>query len=235
MAEILKVLFDGEQPAIKLVAESCGLSFEAEGERFWVWGDALQLSQDSKEWRHELESFSRKANAIIALSDPTLGAIHPYGSVLTINGDRHHHVLLVEPVQIEITGSFVTLMARGGGPPARPLADRVPELCARLERFERAANILAECGNDLVKLYFVMELVERAHGGFPPKKKRKRREEFCRRIEVEEREWEALHRTARPFRHAEPHEEKGPVLSPQQARILLQHVLKLWLIREVPI
>lgn len=235
MAEILKVLFDGEEPAIKLVAESCGLSFEAEGERFWLWGDALQLSKDLKGWRHELERFSRKANAIIALSDPALSAIHPYGSVLTISGDQHRHVLLSKPTQIEITGYPVTLMVRGGGPPPRPLADRVPELCARLDRFERAANILAECGNDLAKLYFVMELVERAHGGFPPKKQRKERGAFCRRIQVEEPEWEALHRTARPFRHAEPHEDEGPVVSPRQARILLQHVLKLWLSREVPI
>lgn len=95
--------------------------------------------------------------------------------------------------------------------------------------------MLAEAGDDLVKLYMVMELIEKAHCGFGKKRERAKREHFCSRMQVNERDWEALHRTARPFRHAEPHEDGGPVVTSCQARILVQHALKLWLEREVPV
>jgi hypothetical protein len=233
---IRKAMFDASEAAIACVASNLpGLNYDANGVGFWVWGDPLELGSDVKEWREQLRTFSRRANAIIALSDPNLSAIRSCGSIQIIDGDKCDHVMLAEPPIFESIFFPVTLSAKLGGPPPRPLAVRAAELTARQPRFEQAANILAECGEDLPKLYMVMELIERQHGKFPPKSQPLERTAFCNLIQVEEAEWAALHRTARPHRHAEPHDMARPVLTPRQARTLIQHALKLWLEREVPI
>lgn len=234
MAIVTKAMFVGDEAAVQCVAaHKPGLSFEAEGIGFWLWGPPLELSSDRKLWREELWKFSREANTIIALSDPHLSAIRSWGSVQVIEGEHCDQVMLVEPAVFEIIAMPVTLSGRGAGRPPRPLAVRSVELSQQQPRFERATNLFAECGTDLTKLYMVMELIEKQHGGFPPKKQPVKRTEFCTLIQVEEAEWAALHRTARPFRHAEPHEDEGPVLTPNQARALIQHALKLWLERDV--
>ncbi len=236
MAAIYKAKFQGDAAAIYAVATHLpSVSVEADDGGFWLCGDPLRLGPDQKDLRIQLDAFSRKANALIALTDPNLAAIHPSGAIQVLDGRRRGHILLTEPGYFEINGLPVTLSARGGGRQPRPLAERLPELSAREPRFERAANLLAEAGEDLVKLYMVMELIERAHGNFPPKKKRADRQAFCNRIEVDEAQWEALHRTARAYRHAEPHEDDGPLVMPRQARYLIQHALKLWLERDVPV
>jgi hypothetical protein len=62
------------------------------------------------------------------------------------------------------------------------LPERIIELCDMDERFERATNILAEAGEDLVKLFMVTELIEKAHGKCPPKGKRGERSRFCAKL-----------------------------------------------------
>ena len=84
------------------------------------------------------------------------------------------------------------------------------------------------------ELFKVVELIERAHGGLPNKRNPVERECFFKGIEVAGDDWEALHRSFRPERHAEPHDMAGRTISPRLARILIQHALKLWLAREVP-
>ncbi len=233
---IIKALFEADEAATRSLASAFpGLSFEGDEDLHWLWGEPLALGTDHDRWREQLEAFSRKANTIIALLDPGLKAIRSWGSIQTEDGNSHHFVMLAEPLALEVIISPVTLSARGGGPPQRPLSVRAIELSQREPRFERATNILAEAGDDLTKLYMVMELIEKAHGSFPKKNRPKQRADFCRRIQVEQTEWEALHRSARPYRHAEPHEDEGPILTPTRARSLLQHSLKLWLEREVPI
>jgi hypothetical protein len=228
-------MFQASEGAVECAASHLpGLNFERDGVGYWLWGTPLKLSSDPNLWREELRAFTRTANSIIALSHPSLSGLQSWGSVQIIDGNRCDHVLLAEPAIFENIFLPVTLSARGGGPPPRPLVGRIADLAARQPRFERAANLFAECGDDLTKLYMVMELIEKEHGEFPSKKKKALRTAFCKRIQVEEREWEALHRTARPYRHAEPHEDDGPVLTVLQARALIQHALKLWLEREVP-
>lgn len=230
-----KARFQGSLAAVEAVAAALpALSFEADEGGYWLWGDALEIGE-RKSWRQNLSDFSRKANMLIALADPKLTAIHPTGNVKVINGDKCDYVILVEPARIELIGIPVTLSARGGGPLPRPAAERALELSGREARFEKTASMLAGCGEDLRELFKVMELIERAHGGIPKKHRRPEREEFFRRLQVEEAEWEAAHRAARPHRHAEPHEDGGRVVTPRQARYLIQHTLKLWLEREVPI
>ena len=229
-------MFEASEAAIACLSLHLpGLNYEADGVGFWLWGGPLNLRSDREEWRVQLGKFSRTANTIIALADPNALAIRSWGSVKIIDGEKCDHVMLAEPAIFESTFFPVTLSARLGGPQPRPLAVRAAELTARLPRFEQAANILAECGEDVTKLYMVMELIEKAHGKFPRKRERLKRTAFCNLIQVEEAEWEALHRTARPHRHAEPEDMNGPVLRPRQARALIQHALKLWLEREVPI
>lgn len=200
----------------------------------WLWGAPLALNPD-QDFREQLSAFTRRANSLLALADPNLSGIRSCGTVEIHRDGRRDRVCLIEGATMEITGGRLTLSARGGGPLPRPMSERIPELSAREPRFERATNILAECGLDMVKLYMVVELIEFAHGKFPSKNHPERRAEFCRRIEIVESEWEALHRTARPKRHAEPHLDAGPIMTVKQARYLIQHALKLWLEREVPV
>ena len=80
----------------------------------------------------------------------------------------------------------------------------------------------------------ILQLIEIAHGRMPKKTKPIERENFFKTIEVAADDWEALQRSFRPKRHAEPHDMVGRTISPRLARILIQHALKLWLAREVP-
>jgi hypothetical protein len=98
-----------------------------------------------------------------------------------------------------------------------------------------AAHFLAHAGDDVREIYRAMEAIEKAHGGWPKKKDRARRATFCAKLGVKEDDWEGLHRTARPRRHAYPHDMQGPTFTPAQARVAVQHALKLWLYREVPV
>jgi hypothetical protein len=231
-----KAGFVGERAAAEaLVNNLPELSVEFDEEGFWLCGEALELGDDQEKWRESLDAFGRKANALLALLGLDLGAIRSGGAIQIVEGNKRNYVLLPELAHFEATFHAATLSATGGGPPPRPLARRAAELCTREPRFERAANMFSEAGEDVVKLYMVMELIERAHGGFPKKHRRAERETFFRQLQVEEEEWVALHRSARPYRHAEPHEDEGPTMTPRQARSLIQHALKLWLTREVPI
>ena len=142
----------------------------------------------------------------------------------------------MDTLVLETTFYPVTLSARGGARVhQRPLAERLADLCSREPLFERAAAMLAESGDDWRELFKVMEIIEKAHGGCPKKRRRASRTAFFRKLEVEEKEWEALHRSARPFRHADAHDDGGPTVRPKQGRILIQHALKLWLERAVPV
>jgi hypothetical protein len=114
----------------------------------------------------------------------------------------------------------------------------VAELFACCDHFRDASVWLANSGNDLRELYKVMEAIEEAHGGWPSKKKaadRATRAALCAALMVDEDQWEALHRTARPARHAYPYNMVGHTYTPQQVRAALQHALKVWLERVVPL
>ena len=237
MSRTYRAKFQGPHDSVAWLADNIpNLTSKPDGEGgFWISGTALRLSNDRDKWREKLDAFARKANMLIALADPSLYAIQRAGAVEIVDGNRRDCVLLTEPLRIEVVVHPVILSAAGGGPIPRPITERAAELAAREPRFARAANILAEAGKDLVRLYMVMELIERAHGGCPKVHRRAEREAFFQRLQVFEAEWVALHRTARPFRHAEPHEDPGPTITSWQARASLQHALKLWLTREVPI
>lgn len=230
-----RAIFGGNPESFQaLVGALPGLQFEPVEKHFWLWGEPLQLDAQG-DLLTQLARFCRSANSMIALSNPRLTAIHSCGSVEIVDGLQKHRVCLVEPAHIEYAGGFVTLgsTGRSSGRPPRPLAQRVAELSEREPRFERACNLLAECGSDFTRLYMVAELIERAHGG-RPKKPPEARNQFFERLQVEESEWVAIGRSARPHRHAEPHNDDGPVLRAELARVLIHHVLKLWLEREVP-
>lgn len=231
---ICKGRFEGDVKSFEALSTHLpDLSSTVDSGGVWLWGPSLTLDP-SEDFRQQLNAFARRANALLALADPNLSSIRSSGAVEIHQDGRRDVVCLLEGVGLEVTTGTMTLSARGGGPEPRPIAARIPELCAREPRFERASNLLAECGLDMVKLYMVVELIEFAHGNFPPKKRPVERADFCKRIEILESEWEALHRTARPDRHAEPYHDDGPTMTARQARYLIQHALKLWLEREVP-
>lgn len=235
MPPTYRVRYDGDTASITaLLRQLPGLQSDTRDDGFWLWGMPLDLNPLG-DFREQIGRFSRYANAIIALSDPSLSAIRSTGTIEIQHEDRCDRVVLLEGAKLEVTGGSIKLFARGGGAPPRPISERIPEMFLREPRFEMASNILAECGEDMREIYKVVELIERAHGGFPKKRERLMRAEFCRRIEVDESDWEALHRSARPARHAEPHEDEGRIITPRAARILIQHTLKTWLERSVPI
>jgi hypothetical protein len=182
--------------------------------------------------------FTDFANTLLAVSSSDARAITPSGQLYRIdeNGARHHR-LLADPGSYALVLYLVTLSARGSTSRGQPrlLSERVAELCGRSEYFRKAGALLARAGDDLRELYKVMEVIEKAHGGWPKKKDRAGRAAFCAALQVNENEWEALHRTARPTRHAYPHDMNGPTYAPPQVRIALQHAMKIWLEREVPV
>jgi hypothetical protein len=236
MAAVYKAFFQGSQPALELVSSSFGLSFEADENGFWLWGDALEIGPTEGEWRSRLSKFAQKANMIVGLECPAWGPIKSTGSVSIVNGGTTHHVLLAETAHFEVTLHPVILSARGGGAPTpRVLAVRAQELASREPRFKEAASKLAAAREDFRELFKVAELIEKGHGGLPKKRPRGERHTFFDQLQVEESDWEALHRSARPHRHAEEHVDGGPKITAGQARALLHHALKLWLDREVPI
>ncbi len=213
-----------------------GLSFEIEENGFWLWGPPLGLDAQVQDLRAHLSVFAKRANALLALSDPGLTAISPGGADQVVNGKSRSVIALVDALIFETTFYPVTLSARGvARVQQRPLAERLADLCAREPLFERAAAMLAASGDDWRELFKVMELIEKAHGGCPKKRRRSSRTAFFRSLEIEEKEWEALHRSARPYRHADAYEDGGPIVRPAQGRVLIQHALKLWLERAVPV
>ena len=213
----------------ELVVEPCD-----DADTFWIGGPPLDLATCSDNYRIGLAEFSERANCVIALSDAKLSAIQPLGSIEVINGDQRERICLVEPAHIEYIGMPIILSARGTTRPIRPMDVRAVELLAEDERFRKATTGFAACGLDMGELFKVVELIERAHGKLPPKRQTMKREAFFQRIEMSEDDWEALHRSFRPDRHAEPHDMGGRTMSPRLARILVQNALKLWLEREVP-
>lgn len=238
MAVIYRTRFIGEREAIDaLAAHLPELIVEEDGEGgYWISSPQLQFVPPADTYRDQIDKFTRLANTLIALSDPRLTAINHQGAIEAWDGTRCDRILLAETAVFEAIIFPATLSATGQTAeiPSRPIAVRAAELSAREPRFERATNIIAECGEDVPRLYMVMELIEKAHGGFPKKADRPGREAFSKRVEVREEEWAALHRTARPHRHAEPYDDPGPILTVSQVRLLLHHALKLWLAREVP-
>lgn len=142
----------------------------------------------------------------------------------------------MDTLVLETTFYPVTLSARAGARgQQRPLAERLADLCASEPLFERAAALLAGSGDDWRELFKVMELIEKAHGGCPKRRRRASRAAFFRKLEIEEKDWEALHRSARPYRHADAHDDGGPTVRPRHGRVLIQHALKLWLERAFPV
>ena len=212
------------------------LSFEKDSDGiFWLWGEALRLNSSGDDWRGDLSKFIKRANTIIGLENPAIGGLTSLGAVLVEDGESKNHVLLAETANFESTFFPVRLSARGGVPSPRPWTIRALELGEREPRFEKAAARLASAGDDYRELFKVAEMIEYAHGGLPRKRPRNERLLFFERLQVEEEDWEALHRSARPHRHEEEHVDGGPKITAGQARALLQHALKLWLEREIPV
>lgn len=237
MTAIYKARFEATEEAIECLALHLpGLSFEKEEDRFWLWGPPLSIDAEIQDLRTRLFVFAKRANALLALSDPNLAAINPGGAVRIEDGKSRSVIALLEGLDVEVVLNPVTLSARGGARvQQRPLAERLADLCAREPLFERAAAMLAASGEDWRELFKVMELIEKAHGGCPMKRRRASRAAFFRMLEMEESEWEALHRSARPYRHADAHDDGGPTVRARQGRLLIQHALKLWLERAVPV
>ena len=160
--------------------------------------------------------------------------MNPGGAVRIEDGESRSIIALADTLIFETTFYPVTLSARGGArAQQRPLAERLADLCAREPMFERAAAMLAASGDDWRELFRVMEIIEKAHGGCPKKRRRASRAAFFRKLEIEEKEWEALHRSARPYRHADAHDDGGPTVRAWQGRLLIQHALNLWLDRAI--
>lgn len=67
-------------------AQPPGLSFETEGGQFWLWGRPLGLDAHVQDLRTQLAVFAKRANALLALSDPNLTAINPGGAVQIEDG-----------------------------------------------------------------------------------------------------------------------------------------------------
>lgn len=201
---------------------------------FWVGGTPLDLGGCFGNFRLGLKQFSEHANCLIALIDADLSSVSSLGCLEVIEGETRHRICLVESARLEFVGQPIVLEARGTTRPIRPMAQRAIELLAREERFCHATTIFAACGEDMRELFKVAELIEIAHGRMPKKTKPIERENFFKTIEVAADDWEALQRSFRPKRHAEPHDMVGRTISPRLARILIQHALKLWLAREVP-
>ena len=202
---------------------------------FWLWGPPLALDANVQDFRDHLAQFTRRANALLALADYGLVAISLGGAVQIDEGRRRSTIPLIDPLIIETTFHPVTLAAKGGARvEQRPLADRLEDLCSVDPLFERAAAMFAASGDDWRELFKVMEIIEKAHGCCPRKRRRASRAAFFRKLEIDESDWEALHRSARPYRHADAHEDGGPIVRAKQGRLLIQHALKLWLERAVP-
>ena len=201
---------------------------------FWVGGPPLNLDACGTNYRAGLHAFTNQANCLIALTDANLSSVHSLGSLEVIDGDMRHRICLVEPARLEYVGMPIILSARGSTRPIRPMHMRALELLTTDERFGQATTIFAGCGEDMRELFKVVELIEKAHGGLPKKNRPVDREAFFGRIDASADDWEALHRSFRPERHAEPHDMQGRTISPRLARILVQHALKSWLAREVP-
>jgi hypothetical protein len=201
---------------------------------FWVGGTPLNLDACNSNYRSGLQAFTNLANCLIALTDPNLSSVHSLGSLEVIDGETRHRICLVEPARLEYAGMPILVSARGSTRPTRPMHMRVVELLASDERFGQATLIFAGCGEDMRELFKVVELIEKAHGGLPKKSRIADRQEFFSHIEASADDWDALHRSFRPERHAEPHDMQGPTISPRLARILVHHTLKSWLARKVP-
>ena len=232
-----RAIFRATEEAMNALAMHLpGLTFEPceDADTFWVGGNPLELDECSGDYRAGLQAFVDKANCLIALIDANLTAVQSLGSIEVIKGEARHRICLVEPAHIEFVGMPIILSARGTTRSIRPMAERAIEFRPQDERFSRATTMFAACGDDMRELFKVVELIERAHGGQPKKSSPSERKDFFQLIEVSGDDWDALHRSFRPMRHAEPHDMQGRTISPRLARILVQHALKLWLAREMP-
>lgn len=236
MSATYKAKFEANQAAIECLVQNLpGLMFEMGEGWFWLWGPPLELDASAQDFRTHLATFANRANALLALSDANLSAIKSGGAVQIDDGERRSVVALVDTVIFETTFQPLTFSARGDARiQQRPLTERLTELCSRDPFFERAAAMLATSGEDWRELFKVMEIIEKAHGGCPKKRRPASRAAFFRRLEIEEKDWEALHRSARPYRHADAHEDGGPTVRSRHGRLFIQHALKLWLGRSVP-
>lgn len=232
-----RAVFQADERSLQALASHWpGLTIEpcdAQG-AFWVGGAPLDLSKYMGDYRSGLAEFTSRANCIIALNDCDLSGISSLGSLEIIDGQKVSRVCLVEPAILEISGVPIVLAARGTTRPVRPMNVRADELLPQDDRFRRATSIFATCGTDMRELFKVVELIERAHGGLPKKRSKEAREKFFTTLNIDPGDWEALHRSFRPERHAEPHDLDGRRLNPRLARILIQHALKLWLTRAIP-
>ena len=230
--------YNGSDESFRVVSEHLpSLKVRREGETTLLSDPCLDLgSKDTR--RVDLAKFTDLANAVLLLSNSNADPIRQHGPVFLEdeNGCRHY-VLLPETGVFSLVFYPVTLSARGvtGAREPRALGARVAEFFARSDHFAKASAFLTNAGNDLREIYKAMEAIERGHGGWPKKADRERRAAFCAALMVEEDEWEALHRTARPARHAYPHNMVGHTFTANQVRAAVQHALKVWLEREVPL
>lgn len=225
-----------ERTLTSLITHWPELTFEPceDADTFWIGGRQLDLNDFNGDYRTGLAAFVEKANCLIALTDAKLSGVQSLGSLEVIDGDKRHRICLVKPARLEMMGAPIILSTRGTTRPLRSLVARASDLLVRDDRFARATTIFAACGEDLRELFKVVELIERAHGKLPNKRSSKERQAFFHRIEVAADDWEALHRSFRPQRHAEAHDMEGRTVSPRLARLLIHHALKLWLAREIP-
>jgi hypothetical protein len=208
---------------------------DCDGHTYLV-GSPLKLGPDPEHWREEAETFADTANRSLVLSNPFAAPIKVANTVRCEGKAGVETRSLPERPKSDSITHPVVLRARMDTRKGtvRPLPEREAQLSARDPKFASAVRILAMAGTDLRELYRAAEAIENAHGGFPPIKKPTQRSAFCHMIEVSEDDWAALHRSARPARHALPHDMSGPTITATQARVLIQHALKLWLEREVP-
>src|SRR4051794_6629319 len=199
------------------------LELRTEGGNVLLGGRPLQKI-DEPTLCEGVARFTDCANTLLAISNSNAGTIRQQGSLYRIDENGRHYSILLEAGSCAVVGYPIALSARGSTirEQPRPMGDRVAELCSRSEPFLKAGALLAHAGDDLRELHKVMEVIEKAHGGWS-KKDKTGRAAFCTALQVNEAEWDGLHRTARPTRHAYPHDMNGPTYAPPQVRVALQH------------
>ena len=214
-----------------------GLKFREDGGVRFVWEPNLLVGREDN-WRSAIQEFIDRLNCLLFIDDPYTNSVVSTGSIVRVRPDgRRDRVLLIDSGIFELSVHSITLSARGGSGRQEPrsLHVRALELASRLERFRKAGAILAKSGDNFGQIFMAAELIEKAHGGLPSKNKALERAKFFARTGIDPFSWEALHRSARPARHAEPHIDGGPTISAKQAKLLVHHALKAWVEREVPV
>ena len=212
------------------------LEIREEEKTILLGGKPVDLRDTS---RHEdVARFTDLANAVLLLDRYDAGPIKHAGPVYYENeSGLRHPVLLAEPGSYSMVVHPIILGTNGftDRRQARPLTERVTELCSRSDHFRKAAAFLADAGHDLREIFKAMEAIEKGHNPKGWTKDKAQRAALCRALNTTENQWEALRRTCRPARHAYPHDMNGLTYNAVQARAAVHHALKVWLEREVPL